>query len=84
MSDQTCRSCGAPIFWAETEQGKSMPVDKDPRPDGNLALWFRGNGTPNPKLIVRHYDERAEAQGANRYSSHFASCAQAGSWRKRP
>ena len=23
-----CRSCGAPILWAETDNGKLMPVDK--------------------------------------------------------
>lgn len=24
-----CRSCQAPIFWAMTETGKSMPIDRE-------------------------------------------------------
>ena len=35
MTDQTavevsaCRSCGAPIYWAETKAGKRCPYDLD-------------------------------------------------------
>jgi hypothetical protein len=30
-----CRSCGAAIRWATTVNGKRMPVDDEPVPDGN-------------------------------------------------
>jgi len=29
MSEQKCRSCGAPIEWVKTDAGKWMPVDPD-------------------------------------------------------
>jgi len=31
-----CSSCGAPILWAETEHGKTMPLD--PEPERRLIL----------------------------------------------
>ncbi len=34
----TCRSCGAPVYWTETEKGKRMPVDREPGDDGNIVL----------------------------------------------
>lgn len=34
----TCKSCGAEIFWAVTQKGKRMPVDTEPREDGNLEI----------------------------------------------
>lgn len=29
VSEETCRSCGAPITWVKTESGKWMPLDPD-------------------------------------------------------
>ncbi len=37
-SMSSCRSCKAPIVWARTEHGRSIPVDPIARPDGNLEL----------------------------------------------
>lgn len=48
---EQCRSCGMPIYWTKTRNGKSAP-------------WDVLNG---------------KASGI----SHFATCAQAGDWRKR-
>lgn len=69
-----CRSCGAPIVWARTHAGKSIPIDVDPAiggpanyPDGNIALF---NGV-------------AEVTASGPHKSHFATCKDAASWRKK-
>lgn len=80
-----CRSCGADVLWAEWGSGKRMPVDAEPdmRPPpkgGTLALTLRGD--PNlGKLIVSKYDVTM-GPTRNRYTSHFATCPNAGEWRR--
>lgn len=76
-----CRSCSAPIVWAETEAkgdkpGKKVPLDADPAdlsraltvPNGNLLFTNlrSGDGTP----IVRYV-----TGGPHR--THFATCPNA-------
>lgn len=34
----TCRSCGAPIIWVPTANGKKMPLDAEPNPSGNVII----------------------------------------------
>ncbi len=44
-SSTRCRAeeCRAPIFWASTAaNGKPIPLDFEPRPDGNIVLELRG------------------------------------------
>lgn len=64
-----CRSCDAPIRWARTEAGKSMPLDPNPVPDGNVVLL------DDDRVHVLHADESAD--GAPTYVSHFATCPKA-------
>jgi hypothetical protein len=64
-----CSSCGARIFWAKTEKGKSIPIDYDPRPDGNL--WFYCD-VVYPRVMP----------GAMRFVAHFATCPNAKKHRK--
>lgn len=33
-----CRECGKDIVWGRTEKGRRMPIDPEPRADGNLAV----------------------------------------------
>jgi hypothetical protein len=81
MAD-TCRSCGQPIVWAVTRDGKRMPVDPDPDPEGNLVLTANLLGD---HLVVPVADlERGGAPivDSDRRVSHFASCPNAASWRR--
>ena len=68
MTQARCRSCGAPVFWAVTENERRMPVDALPTTDGTLAVVF---GYPN----------RSRAAGPDyqgeRFTSHFATCPDA-------
>jgi hypothetical protein len=67
-----CRSCGAPIIWALTENDRRMPVDAEPDPAGNLMLVRRGTAT-YAKVVQ-------PAKGNHR--PHFATCPQASEWRR--
>jgi hypothetical protein len=74
-----CRSCHAAIVWAVTEAGRRMPLDVEPDPAGNLAIVeYLADGTP-----VVAFDAGARALLDLRYLSHFATCPQAGDWRRR-
>jgi hypothetical protein len=64
----TCRSCGAPVFWAKTKSGKSGIFDWEAAPDGHFVLGEDG---------MAHYDTRA-----GKYVSHFSTCPDAERWRR--
>lgn len=72
----TCRSCGAPIAWAKTPTGRSMPVDFAPVANGNVVL-FDG---PDGLLAVVAY--ASAAPGKPRHQAHFVSCPYAAEHRK--
>jgi len=74
-----CRSCKAPIVWAQTEAGKRIPVDEAPVADGNLALIGTG---PGGTTLAAIYDPAKHA-GKTRFVSHFSTCPHAGAWRRR-
>jgi hypothetical protein len=66
-----CKSCGAPVLWARTEAGKSMPVDAAPNERGNLIV----DGAAC--RVATLFDPLGE-----RYTSHFATCPDGPSHRK--
>lgn len=85
MSEQHCRSCRARIIWAETVRGKLIPVDPDAVYNGNIFLYQRENKAP---LAVMEGDrDTIKRLGismfGNRHISHFATCPQGTSWRKK-
>lgn len=77
-----CRSCGAPIEWCVTTKGRNMPLDPEPRDDGNLvkdgATLWRGGETV---AIVRFVATDIEVMD-DRYVSHFVTCPHAKEHRK--
>ena len=66
-----CKGCGANIDWHKTADGKNVPVDPEPVPNGNLhfeaGLVVYGKATDGRKLYV----------------SHFATCPKAADFRKK-
>ncbi len=64
----TCRSCGAAIVWAVTENGKRMPLDA--KPEKRLVR----EGRQEPPLV----------RVVDTYTSHFTSCPNADQHRKAP
>lgn len=70
-----CRSCDAAVVWAETAKRKKIPLDPEPRADGNVRIAGRlADGT----IIVA-----ALAPGEGSYVSHFASCKDAAQHRRK-
>lgn len=89
MPNSTCRSCGRDIIWTETERGKKMPVDAGKRNDGNILLISRGDAAPQAKFLGKLELDAEKARALARgetfraYVSHFATCPNAKSHRKR-
>jgi len=76
---EPCRSCQQPVIWTVTTKGKSMPVNPDVTPDGNVALqWMAGRVLADVLNVQR---QAARTPGTLR-KSHFATCRDAGSWRR--
>ena len=78
-----CRSCGAEIVWLVIRPGgRRMPVDLEPAPEGNvLADLAQGVGVVIPTGALA--DMKADTPDEPFYLSHFATCPQAGEWRRK-
>ena len=74
----TCRSCGAPIRWVRTRAGKAMPLDAQPVATGNVVLGEDGTA----RTLTRKQVMLGGIVG-DRYTSHFATCANASQHRRR-
>lgn len=70
-----CKSCDEPMLWANSEKGKSIPVDAEDQGghlvpklvhNGNLVLCS-GTWANNPTV-------RYVKPGTGSYVSHFATC----------
>jgi hypothetical protein len=78
--DSQCRSCHAPLIWAETVKGRHMPLDKQPAHDGNIRLdYSRGDYQPPIAIVVTG----RVPDNVKLYTSHFATCPNAAQHRKR-
>lgn len=69
-----CRSCRAPIVWAETAGGKRMPVDAEPAPLGNIALTELDDGRVHASVVAEGAVLLTEQP---LHLSHFATCPNA-------
>lgn len=64
-----CKSCGARIVWALTENGMSTPMDADPVLVGE---WTLGRGAGGPRVIRAGTDHPSPPW--KRYQPHWATC----------
>jgi hypothetical protein len=69
-ADGTCRSCGAPIVWAQLLTGARMPFDPP------IIVARRQVSLLPDDRVVDFVD-------MDHTRSHFASCPQARDWRRR-
>lgn len=81
---RNCRSCDAPIVWARTLGGRTMPVDAEPSPAGNIELNVRQGfvraAVHTSQDLASLFDEANTP--AVMHTSHFATCPDADEWRK--
>ena len=77
-----CKSCGAEIKWIKTKSGRAMPVDPEChsmfRCDGSAVLITEDGEVIKGELCS--FEQGANATG---YFSHFATCPNADSHRRR-
>lgn len=76
----TCRSCPAEIIWAVTPRGKSIPIDAEPNPDGNVELLPPKPGTRAPVAVVHGQPPLAAEHPI--HMPHCATCTHPEHWRK--
>lgn len=88
-----CRACDAEIRWARTANGKAIPLDAEPNPDGNVLLDYSGDdettgsaaggtGSPIAHVIGKNGVplDLAHLGADPRYMPHHATCP---NWPKR-
>lgn len=79
----TCTSCHAPIVWATTDRGRSMPVDAAPVAGGNVRLIMRRFPLPPlAKVVGSAIDLFDDTDVGDRHTSHFVTCPNAAEHRK--
>lgn len=77
LTVKTCASCGAEIIWAETENGKRMPLDAAPVAAQAGAFVLVGHpNAPQAVSLSKHLDS------IPLFVSHFSTCPNAPSHRK--
>lgn len=74
-----CRTCEQEIVWALTERGKPIPIDPNPRADGNITLHSLAGADQQ----IAHVLGADEAASGPTYVSHFATCPDAETHRRR-
>lgn len=79
-----CRSCGARIQFAETENGRRMPLDGKPNGNGNIRLITRAGKAPLAFVLAGEKLATFRNFYPNwpLYTSHFATCPSAAAHRK--
>lgn len=76
-----CKSCGAPIYWAESSSGTPIPIDAEPTERGNITLTVNSIGRLRAKVWWVTHEIPAKFDGKRR-ESHFVTCPEADRWRK--
>lgn len=74
----TCRSCQAPIVWAEIG-GKRIPLDAQPVDGGNLAVRREAGGRLVARPITADHPPLPDEHAG---ITHFATCPNADRHRK--
>ena len=83
MNTSTCRGCGAPIIWIRTSGGKSMPCDPEVKTYWQSPTGLHKIVTPNGEVVSASLEGDPQTATGIGYTSHFATCPQAGKFRKR-
>lgn len=72
-----CTACGEPIRWERTRNGKPIPLDAHPTPDGNV-LRGKMAGQDCAEVLSGGPLEDAREHGADLYMPHHATCTEWG------
>jgi hypothetical protein len=75
-----CASCGAPVWWAISTNGRPMPVDFEPVDGGNIDLAWDDDARALTATVIPH--GQLDMFDRPRYRTHFVSCPHADQWRR--
>ena len=75
-----CNSCHADIWWAYTESGKSIPINRKPDPNGTVSVDTAGVVEIITDPLER---DRLGRMGRRFFTAHFATCPNADQHRRR-
>ena len=83
MAAETCRSCGAPVTWIVTAEGKRCPLNQEqkhiaPKPGGR-AWGFSEDGV----TVKGEWCEADHPESIKVRESHFRTCPQATKWSRK-
>ena len=80
-----CRSCGAPIVWITTKNGKSMPCDAKPRNylAGSKYVFITEDGEAMRGALPEHGMVQPQGFVGWGYTPHWATCPHADEHRKK-
>jgi hypothetical protein len=71
------------MWFVETSSGAMMPLNPEPDPKGTIGiLRDRRTLMGGPVAVVVTDDVMAARCGADRYTSHFSNCPNAGQHRR--
>jgi hypothetical protein len=79
MSEAWCKACGAKMRWLPTEKGKAAPLNAKPDPNGNIVIRPDMFGQDTAVYVGKGVEV---ADDEPRYTSHFADCPEAKSFRR--
>lgn len=81
VGESRCRSCNAIILWVTmVPSGKATPLDAVPSQQGTID---RQPGKIDRSNWYGRVVPKEERDGKRLYVSHFATCGQADSWRRK-
>lgn len=77
-----CRSCAAEVIWVKLlPRGRLAPLDATRSAEGNIRMLGTRNAIA--RVLSKENLAKARAAGDELYTSHFATCPNAKSHRKR-
>lgn len=75
----SCAGCKAEIVWATTPKGKSMPLDPEPNPDGNVEVIVDRYGRWH--VVAVH--SGPDLFGGVRHHAHWTTCPKRDDFRRK-
>lgn len=79
MKVDRCRGCPAPVIWVVLDSGKRMPVDEVPHAGGNVKIW-ESRGVQCGRVLG---PLEVEMSTDELHTSHFVTCPDAASFRRK-
>lgn len=76
-----CRSCSAPVFFAASRSAANHPFDAEPSEAGNVRVIPAPGGGFRAVVLSGDRLDTARERGMPLYTSHFATCPDADTWR---